>query len=100
MATTSLAPLAPTRQPLQQSVKKLRALKDDYGTAALRAALQRASQHHAYGAHDIAHILYQEMTPPREHPPGRLQQQALNPLRLDEPSLAAFDTCILKRRNS
>jgi hypothetical protein len=41
---------------------------------------------------------YQEMTPQRQHPPVRLKQQHLNQIRLDEPSLAEFDTFILKRR--
>lgn len=89
-----------TQQPLQKSVKKLLALKEDYGTHALLEALQRASHHRAWGAHYIENLLYQEMTPHREHPPVRLKQQHLNQIRLDEPSLAEFDTFILKRRNA
>jgi transposase len=100
VAKTSLDHLATTQQPLQKSVKKRLALKEDYGTAALVAALQRASHPQAYGAHSIENILSQEMTPQREHPPVRLQQQALNQIRLDAPSLAAFDTFLLKRRNT
>lgn len=100
VAKTSLEQLATTQQPLQKSVKKLLDLKDDYGTHALLEALERASQHRAFGAHYIENILYQEMTPQREHLPVRLKQPHLNQIRLDEPSLAEFDTFILKRRNS
>ena len=71
--------------------------KDDYGAQALLDALERASHHRAFGAHYIANILYQEMTPQRQHPPVRLKQPHLNQIRLDEPSLAEFDTFILKR---
>ena len=98
VAKTYLEHLATSQQPLQKSVKKLLALKDDYGAHALLAALERASQHRAYGTHYIENILYQEMTPQRQHPPVRLKQQHLNQIRLDEPSLAEFDTFILKRR--
>jgi hypothetical protein len=100
VAKDSLEHLATTQQPLQKSVKKLLALQEDYGTHALLEALQRASHHRACGAHYIENILYQEMTPQREHPPVRLKQQHLNQIRLDEPSLAEFDTFILKRRNA
>jgi transposase len=100
VAKAYLEHLATTKQPLQKSVKKLLELKDDYGTHALLEALQRASHHRAYGAHYIENILYQEMTPQREHPPVRLKQQHLNQIRLDEPSLAEFDTFVIKRRKA
>jgi hypothetical protein len=100
VAKTYLEQLATTQQPLQKSVKKLLDLKEDYGTQALVAALERASHHKAYGAHYIENILYQEMTPQREHPPVRLKQQHLNQMRLDEPSLAEFDTFVIKRSKS
>jgi transposase len=100
VAKTYLEHLATTQHPLQKSVKKLLALKDDYGTHALLAALERASQHRAFGAHYIENILYQEMTPQRTHPPVKLQQEHLNQIRLDEPSLAAFDTFVIKRSNA
>jgi transposase len=100
VAKAYLEQLATTPQPLQKSVKKLLALKEDYGTDALFEALQRASQHRAYGAHYIENILYQEMTPQRQHPPVRLKQAHLNQIRLDEPSLAEFDTFVIKRRNA
>ncbi len=100
LAKDYLERLATTGQPLQKSVKKLLDLKDDYGTHALLEALERATQHRAYGAHYIENILYQEMTPQRQHPPVRLKQPHLNHIRLDEPSLAEFDTFILKRNRS
>ena len=100
MAKTYLEHLATSQQPLQKSVKKLLALKDDYGTHALLAALERACQHRAYGTHYIENIRYQEMPPQRDHPPVKLQQDHLNHMRLDTPSLAEFDTFVIKRRNT
>jgi transposase len=100
VAKTYLEHLATSQQPLQKSVKKLLALKDDYGVHALLEALERASQHRAYGTHYIENILYQEMTPQRDHPPVKLQQDHLNHIRLDAPSLAEFDTFVIKRRNT
>lgn len=100
VAKTYLEQLAITQQPLQKSVKKLLDLKEDYGVQALLEALERASAHQAYGAHYIENILYQEMTPQRQHPPVRLKQSHLNQIRLDEPNLAEFDTFILKRNSS
>jgi transposase len=99
-AKTYLEHLATTQQPLQKSVKKRLDLKDDYGTEALLEAIERASRHKAYGAHYIENILYQEMTPRRTHPPVRLKQDHLNQIRLDEPSLAEFDTFVMKRSQS
>jgi transposase len=100
LAKDSLERLATTRQPLPKRVKKLLDLKDDYGTHALLAALERATQHRAYGAHSIENLLSQEMTPQRQPPPVRLTQPHLNHIRLAEPSLAEFDPCILKRNRS
>lgn len=100
VAKTYLEQLATTQQPLQKSVKKLLDLKDDYGAHALLEAMERASRHQAYGAHYIENILYQEMTPQRQHPPVRLKQDHLNQIRLDEPSLAEFDTFVIKRSQS
>lgn len=100
VAKDYLERLSTTGQPLLKSVKKLLELKDDYGTHALLEAIERASEHRAYGAHYIENILYQEMTPRRQHPPVRLQQEHLNHIRLDEPSLAEFDTFIIKRKRS
>ena len=100
MAKTSLAHLATRQQPLQKSVKKLLALKDDYGAHALLEALERASQHRAYGTHYIENMLSQEMPPQRDHPPVKLQQDHLHHIRLDAPSLAECDTFVSKRRNT
>jgi hypothetical protein len=57
VAKDYLERLATTNHPLQKSVRKLLDLKDDYGTHALLAALERATQHRAYGAHYIENIL-------------------------------------------
>jgi len=53
--------------------------------------------HNAIGADYIENILYQEMTPTRHHPPVRLKKEALNNIRLPEPSLAEYDAHVIKR---
>jgi transposase len=90
--------LATTQQPLKNSVQRLLALMDEYGSAALLQAIRRATSHNAYGADYIENILYQEMTPKREHPPVRLNQEALNRIRLQEPCLAEYDSLAVRRR--
>jgi len=89
--------LATTNESLTQQVKKLLALKDDYGAQALLEAMQRATLHQAFGAHYIENILYQEMPPQRQHPPVRLQQSQRNQIRLAEPVLADYDAFVIKR---
>ncbi len=91
--------LAASQQSLKKNVTRLLALKQDYGTSALICAIQKALAHRAYGSDYIENILYQEMTPNRSHPPVRLQnQEALNRIRLQEPSLADYDSLVVKRR--
>jgi hypothetical protein len=92
--------LAETGGPLKRNVTKLLALKADYGSPALLQAIRRALAHRAYGADYIENILYQDMTPTRAHPPVRIEnREALNRIRLQEPSLADYDTFVLTRRN-
>jgi hypothetical protein len=100
IAKRYLEHLATTNEPLKSSVKKLLALKDDYGAQALLDAMQRALLHQAYGAHYIENILYQEMTPQRQHAPVRLKDPKLNHIRLEEPSLEAYDAFVIKRNKS
>ena len=97
IAKRYLEHLATTNEPLKKQVKKLLALKDDYGAQALLDAMQRATLHQAFGAHYIENILYQEMTPQRQHPPVRLKQPHLNHIRLEEPTLADYDAFVIKR---
>jgi hypothetical protein len=61
-------------------------------------AIQKATTFKAYGADYIENILYQEMTPKNQHPPVRLKNDALNRIRLSQPSLADYDALVLKRR--
>jgi transposase len=100
IAKRYLEHLATTNEPLKPSVKKLLALKDDYGTQALLDAMERATLHQAYGAHYIENILYQEMTPQRQHAPVRLKHPHLNQIRLEEPSLEDYDAFVMKRNKS
>lgn len=97
-AKTYLEHLAATRHSLKKNIKRLLQLKDDYGASALIQAMKRAMSHNAYGADYVENILYQEMTPQRDHPPVRVNQENLNRIRLQEPSLAEYDAFVVKRR--
>lgn len=90
--------LVDSRQPIKKSVLKLLALKDEYGSTSLLYAIQKATTFNAYGADYVENILYQEMTPKHAHPPVKLKNDALNRIRLTQPSLADYDADILKRR--
>jgi transposase len=95
---TYLERLSATHQPLKKNIQKLLSLKDEYGSSALIEAIEQATGHNAYGADYIENILYQQMTPQRNHPPVRLNEEALNHIRLEEPSLADYDSYIIKRK--
>jgi len=97
-AKVYLERLSQRNQPIKKNLKKLLALKDEYGAYALIEAIKKATLHNAYGAHYIENILYQEMTPQRNHPPVKLKQENLNRLRLQQPSLAEYDAYVIKRR--
>ena len=77
-AKTYLEHLTATNQPIKKNLKKLLVLKDEYGSFALIEAIKKASLHNAYGAHYIENILYQEMTPKKNHPPVKVKQQYLS----------------------
>jgi transposase len=94
-----LEALAEARQPIKKNVSRLLSLKDEYGTTSLIQAIKKALAHKAYGADYVENILYQEMTPKNHHQPVKLKDQALNRIRLTEPSLAEYDAYILKRRH-
>jgi transposase len=96
-AVEYLQALAGARQPIKKNVSKLLALKDDYGAVSVIYAVKKALIHNAIGADYIENILYQEMTPKRHHPPVRLKKEALNNIRLPEPSLEEYDAHIIKR---
>ena len=90
--------LLDTNQPIKKTLKKLLALKDEYGAYALIEAIKRAISHNAYGAHYIENILYQQMTPESKHPPVKLKSERLNSIRLEQPCLADYDAFVIKRR--
>jgi hypothetical protein len=96
-AVAYLEALAQTRQPIKKNVSKLLCLKDDYGAVSVIYAIKKALIHNAIGADYIENILYQEMTPKRHHPPVRLKKEALNNIRLPEPSLVEYDAYAIKR---
>jgi transposase len=96
-AVAYLDALARARQPIKKNVSKLLALKDDYGAVSVIYAIKKALIHSAIGADYIENILYQEMTPKRHHPPVRLKKEALNHIRLPEPSLVEYDAHAIKR---
>ena len=97
-AVEYLQAIVDAKLPIKKNVSKLLSLKDEYGTVSVIYAIKKALVHNAIRADYIENILYQEMTPQKSHPPVRLKNQALNKIRLPEPSLAEYDTHVLKRR--
>jgi len=97
-ALNYLEALVEANQPVKKNVSRLLSLKDEYGAASLIHAIKKATVHKAYGADYIENILYQEMTPQNHHQPVKLKNDDLNRIRLVEPSLAEYDSYILKRR--
>jgi len=83
---------------LRKNISKILDLKNEYGAAAILTAIQIAMTYSAFGADYIENIVYQKMTPRKKHPPVRLKKDDLNRITLNEPSLAEYDTHILKRR--
>ena len=97
IAKIHLEKMAAAGLPLKKNLKRLLHLKDEYGHGSLLTAIKRANNHNAYGADYIENILYQEMTPRRNHPPVRVKNEDLNRIRLIEPNLAEYDTYVVKR---
>ena len=83
---------------LKKQVLSLLSLKDQYGVKSLSWAILKALKYKAYGADYIENILNQEMIPITKHPPVKLKNEALNRLRLSEPTLNDYDAIALKRR--
>ena len=82
---------------IKKNVLKILDLKNEYGAGAVLTALQIAMTYNAFGADYIENILYQKMTPRKKHPPVRLKNDDLNRITLNEPSLAEYDTHVLKK---
>jgi transposase len=83
---------------LKKQIVTLLSLKDQYGVQSLSWAIMKALHHKAYGSDYIENILNQEMIPETNHPPVVLKNEALNRLRLNEPTLNDYDALALKRR--
>jgi transposase len=83
-------------QPIKKQVKRLLVLKDKYGAEALIYALTKSMAHKALGADYVENIVLGEMAPKNNHPPVRLKNEQLNRIRLNQPSLADYDTHALK----
>jgi transposase len=92
--------LATTEVSIKKAVKTLLKLKDRYGAEAILEAMTKAVAHHAYGAHYIENILYQQHRPNKAHPPVELKDRHLNRIRLEQPSLEQYDALVIKRSKS
>jgi len=96
VAVDYLNGLLDTGQPIAKQVKRLLVLKDKYGAEALIYALTKSMAHKALGADYVENIVHQEMAPKNDQPPVRLKNEQLNRIRLNQPSLADYDTHALK----
>ncbi len=99
-AAVYLDALVEAKQPIKKNVVKLLSLKNEYGSASVLYAIKKAIAFNAYGAEYIENILYQEMTPKHQHPLVKLKDDALNRIRLNEPSLEDYDSFVLKKEDS
>lgn len=97
-ARAYLQGLIEAKAPIRKNITKILTLKDEYGSAAIIAAIEKALTFNAYGSDYIENILYQEMTPQKHHPPVKLKNDDLNRICLTEPALTDYDAHILKRR--
>jgi hypothetical protein len=97
-ARAYLQGLIEVKAPIRKNITKILTLKDEYGSAAIITAIQKALTFNAYGSDYIENILYQEMTPQKHHPPVKLKNDDLNRICLTEPTLTDYDAHILKRR--
>jgi len=86
--------------PLKKQVSNLLNLKDQYGVKSLSWAILKALRFNAFGADYIENILNQEMIPVTNHLPVKLKNEALNRIRLSEPTLNDYDAIALKRRKN
>jgi transposase len=84
--------------PLKKQVSNLLNLKDQYGVKSLSWAILKALRFNAFGADYIENILNQEMIPITNHLPVKLKNEALNRIRLSEPTLNDYDAIALKGR--
>lgn len=98
-AETFLEKIMEHKQPFTKGLKRLIALKQEYGPWALVTAMKKAATHQAFGLDYLENILYQEMTPQKRLPPLILKNEYLNQIQLEVPSLAEYDALILKRRH-
>jgi transposase len=84
--------------PIRANIQRLLRLCDQYGSAPLLWAIEKALAHRAFGADYVQNILHQHMAPVRRHEPVSLKRQPLNEIRLPRPCLAEYDSLVLKRR--
>jgi hypothetical protein len=85
---------------IKKNVSRILNLKNGFGAAAVIDAIQIAMKYSAFGADYIENIIYQKGTPSKKHPPVKLKNDDLNCITLNEPSLAEYDTHIIKRRKN
>ncbi len=97
-ASDYLRGLADAGLPIKKDVRRLLALRDEYGAASVLIAIRKCIRFKAFGADYAENVLYQEMTPVRKHPKVKLGKEELNRMRLCEPSLAEYDAHIIKKR--
>jgi len=96
-AETYLNLLSGSGLPIGKTLGKLLQFKDEYGRESLMFALIKAIEFKAMGAEYIENILYQEMVPNNARRPVKLKKEELNRIRLQEPSLNAYDAIAVKR---
>jgi transposase/ribosomal protein L20 len=96
-ARTYLQGMLDANVPIKKNVARILTLKDQYGAAAVTAAIAKALAFNAYGADYIENIIHQQRRPAKLHPPVKLKKEDLNRIVLTEPTLADYDAHVIKR---
>lgn len=91
--------LATAGKSLSNAASRLLALRDQYGTLAVRTALESAIHYKAFGVEYVENILMQNAKPASDYAPVVLQNPSLNQMQLQEPDLYLYDAITLKKRS-
>ena len=89
--------LAQNDRPIKKNVETLLSLKDRFGAKTLMDAVRKALAFKAWSVESVENILRQETTKRETSRPVRLKDEALNRIRLEEPSLADYDDFISRK---
>ena len=87
--------LANTNRSLSRQISELLTLVRNFGSDAVRSAIEKAQNLNAYGTDYITNILHQQHSPRDIQPPLEMKDPQLNRVATDPVSLLHYDSFIL-----